>query len=73
MQAFTDNTCGTPKSGDPLISGDDYLTSPCTGSFSSYIYSQPVVAEPGSCAPGTVDPLGTVELADPVTFCCASD
>jgi hypothetical protein len=70
VQGYSDIDCKT-ASGSPIISGKDWPDAQCVPIFGYYTYSKPVVIEPGSCTPAIVDPIGTTELADPVTFCCA--
>ena len=67
VQPYSDTTCTTVK--DPKLETDVN----CIGSFSNYTYDVPQVVDPGSCSPGAVEPIGTIEIADPVTFCCATD
>jgi hypothetical protein len=64
VQPFTDSACTTPAAN--VLETDVG----CTGSFSAFTYKQPEIT-PGTCPPGAVEPTGSVELAEPYTFCCA--
>ncbi|MDC3956119.1 hypothetical protein [Polyangium jinanense] len=84
-RACTECTCGAPADAKCSASVQGYSDAcatatsalvtddQCTSSFSYYTYTTPEVTEPGACPPGTVEPTGTVELADPITFCCSVD
>jgi hypothetical protein len=72
VQPFSDAACTAPKN-PTLTTGNIWSDSGCVASFSYYTYTKPVVVEEGTCMPGTVEPMGTVEISEPVTFCCATN
>jgi hypothetical protein len=68
IQPWEDSMCNFPKLGEVLTTDKN-----CIPSFGFYTYTVPIVAEPPTCTAGSVEPMGTVELSNPVTFCCATN
>lgn len=73
LYAYSDETCTTPAMNSKLTTGNIWSDSPCIPSFSAYTYTLPVVTISSTCKPSTVDPIGTIEPSEQVTFCCATN
>jgi hypothetical protein len=69
VQPYEDAACATPKSGS-LTTGDGWVDGGCIASFGFYKYTTPTIAEPATCMANPVMPMGTVDVSEPITFCC---